>query len=153
MTGDLIEPKTVADILAELNRRLDHKPRRKDSYSTFGEHLTQVPCIECEDGFAMSVQASAFHYCTPRESEGPWCNVEVGFPTARVDALMPWMEDWGDTDPTDAVYAYTPIEVVAQVIADHGGFKPTTAPSSSSVGTDERSEGVKQNPLQEGVKP
>ena len=113
---------TAGSVRAELDRRLDHESRRKDSYSTFGEHLTAVPRIECADGFSMSVQASAFHYCTPRESEGPWCRVEVGFPTAREEALMQWMEDWGDTDPVEAVYAYVPIEVVAQVIVDHGGF-------------------------------
>lgn len=119
---------TVESVRAELDRRLDHKPRRKDSYSTFGEHLTGVPRIECADGFSMSVQASAFHYCTPRESEGPWFCVEVGFPTAREEALMRWMEDWGDTDPVDAVYAYVPVEVVAQVIIDHGGFAKATGP-------------------------
>lgn len=112
----------VEDVLEELNRRMDHKSRRKDSYSTFGEHLVHVGHVRCASGLTMSVQASAFHYCLPRESEGPWTHVEVGFPSERVEKLMRWMEDWGDTQPTEAVYAYVPIEVVAEVIADNGGF-------------------------------
>lgn len=119
--------KSPAEVLEELHLRMDHKPRRKGSYSSFGEHLDHVGQVICASGLKMSVQASAYHYCTPRESEGPWTHVEVGFPPARVEALMPWMEDWGDTDPTQAVYGYVPIEVVAQVIADHGGFAEDAA--------------------------
>lgn len=126
------EALSVSEVLSELHRRMDHKPRQKGSHSTFGEHLEHVPQIVCASGLKMSVQASAFHYCTPRESEGPWSTVEIGFPTERVEALMKWMEDWGDTDPTEAVYAYVPVEVVAQVIADNGGFAPVSAASEAS---------------------
>lgn len=115
-------PVEVDVVLEELHRRLDHKPRQKGSYSTFGEHLDHVPHIVCASGLKLSVQASAFHYCIPRESEGPWAAVEIGFPTERIEALMQWMEDWGGTDPTEAVYGFVPVEVVAQVIASHGGF-------------------------------
>jgi hypothetical protein len=75
MTGT--SPVDVAVVLEELHRRLDHTVRRTDSHSTFGEHLTHVPHIVCSSGLKMSVQASAFHYCVPRESEGPWSAVEV----------------------------------------------------------------------------
>lgn len=119
--------KSPAEVLEELHRRMDHKPRRKGSYSSFGEHLDHVGQVICASGLKMSVQASAYHYCTPRESEGPWSCVEVGFPSERIEALMPWMEDWGDTDPTQTVYGYVPIDVVAQVIADHGGFAEDAA--------------------------
>lgn len=125
------EALSVSEVLSELHCRLDHKPRRKDSFSTFGEHLDHVPHIVCVSGLGMSVQASAFHYCTPRESEGPWSTVEIGFPTERVEELMPYMEDWGDTKPTEAVYAYVPVEIVAQVIADNGGFAPVSASEAS----------------------
>jgi len=113
---------TVEEVRAELDRRLDHRERRKDCEGSFGAFLTHVPQVVCASGLRMSVQASAYHYSSPRESEGPWYRVEVGFPSERVEALMEWMEDWGDTQPTDAVYGYVPIEVVAQVIADNGGF-------------------------------
>ncbi len=35
------------------------------------------PPIVCADGYAYSVQASQFHYCSPRDDSGPWSAVEV----------------------------------------------------------------------------
>lgn len=123
----------VDEVLAELHRRMDHKPRRKDSHSSFGEHLEHVGQVKCESGLTMSVQASAYHYCLPRESEGPWTHVEVGFPSERVEEIMEWMEDWGGTQPTEAVYGYVPIEAVAQAIANHGGFAKASPDKSGGA--------------------
>ena len=75
--------------------------------------------IVCADDLRMSVQASRTHYCSPREDEGPWSEVEVGFPSQRVEELMPYAED--ADKPTETVYAWVPIEVVEAVIAAHGG--------------------------------
>lgn len=58
-----------------------------------------VPKIECADGFALSVQACRWTYCTPRENTGPWTAVEVGYPTDREESLMPYI-DGDDDDPT-----------------------------------------------------
>ena len=77
--------------------------------------------IECEDGFTMSVQASNSHYCFPRNSEGPYAQVEVGFPSIREEALMPF-SDGEDDDPTEMVYGYVPVWVVAAIIVRHGGI-------------------------------
>jgi hypothetical protein len=88
--------------------------------------------MECADGFKMSVQASRTHYCQPREDYGRWYLVEVGYPSARVEAFMEYM-DGADSVPTDTVYGYVPIEVVAQAIIDHGGFKATTAAETVSA--------------------
>lgn len=124
------EQKHVPEVVAvvdQLNRMLDAAPRRNpDSDKTterFGGqdyHLRHTPKIVCADGFTMSVQASAFHYCTPRDSFGPWNSVEIGFPSERVEAFMPYI-DGEASDPTDTVYGYVPIELVAQAIVDHGG--------------------------------
>lgn len=84
-------------------------------------HLTHVPQIKCADGFEMSVQASEFHYCAPRDSIGPWRSVEVGFPTEKVEAFMPYI-DGEQSIPTETVYGYVPIELVAEAIDAHGGF-------------------------------
>ena len=82
-----------------------------------------VPRITCEDGFSMSVQASSGCYCSPRDGgRGPWQRVEVGFPSAKDDLLMPYVED--ANNPTGTVYGYVPIGVVDQVIANHGGITP-----------------------------
>ena len=115
-------------ILAELHRRLDPAPRRSADAVALAErwgtepHLTHLPKIVCADGFTMSVQASGGHYCSPRDSEGPWSTVEVGYPSERVEAFMPHIDGGQDDDPTATVYGYVPIRLVAQAILDHGGF-------------------------------
>lgn len=115
------------EIIAKLQAALapaarNPQPREHGGY----QYLDCIPRIECADGFEMSVQTGPTHYCQPRDGVGPWYTVEVGFPSARVEAFMPFI-DGGDSDPTDTVYGYVPIEVVAQAIADHGGFKSEAA--------------------------
>jgi len=81
--------------------------------------------IECNDGEGLSVQASQYHYSTPRENIGPYTHVEVGFPSVRPD------DSWGEyfdgdfecSDGTDSVYGYIPIGLVAEFIENHGGIK------------------------------
>lgn len=63
----------------------------------------------------MSVQASHFHYCRPREDQGPYSRVEVMHPDAP--------ESWGEYSDWENVYAYVPIEVVAAEIDRLGGFE------------------------------
>jgi len=78
--------------------------------------------IVCADGFSMSVQASETHYCTPKDNKGPYTSVEVGFPSASDDDLLPYMERLdGEISPEGAVYGYVPVEVVHKVIENHGG--------------------------------
>lgn len=84
-------------------------------------HKSILPKVECADGTTMSVQASRFHYCTPRLDRGPYSQVEV------------WcIEGPNDPKPTEFDYsidepsAYVDIESVAAFIDKHGGIKPTT---------------------------
>jgi hypothetical protein len=79
-----------------------------------------APKIRCKDGFEFSVQASTTHYCEPRSNVGPWNAVEVGFPNAEEELLLPYAED--PEHPTETVYAYVPVGVVEEVIKKHGGF-------------------------------
>lgn len=78
------------------------------------------PAIVCANGFNMSVQASAGHYCSPRNDAGPWTCVEVGFPSNKCEELMPYAEN--PSDPCGTVYGWVPVEVVEKVIANNGGF-------------------------------
>ena len=115
---------TPDEIKTELDRRLESEPRldhRVNAVIEGGRYLKHVPPAQCADGFRMSVQASEGHYCSPRDSIGPWRAVEIGYPSAKVDAFMPYI-DGADSDPTDTVYGYVPIDVVVAAIADHGGF-------------------------------
>ena len=87
--------------------------------------------VVCKDGFTMSVQASAYHYCSPRihDAEG-YLEVEIGYPSKRERLLDSYCEGiylWIDKDSkdkvfTDSVYPYVPAEVVLEVIMKHGGM-------------------------------
>lgn len=76
------------------------------------------PRLYCNDGYSISVQASEFHYCSPRlNGLQDYKRVELGFPSME-DELINEYADGGD-DYTDTVYGYVPIEVVEK----HGGIK------------------------------
>jgi len=71
--------------------------------------------VVCKDGTSLSVQASEFHYSTPRENRGPYYQVEVGFPSTDPPST------WNSYDCGDGVWGYVPIELVAKFIDEHGG--------------------------------
>lgn len=75
--------------------------------------------ITCKDGFSLSVQATQGAYCAPRDSVGPWWEVEVGFPSAAPELIAHLAEN--PDDLTGTVYGYVDIELVEQLIALHGG--------------------------------
>ena len=80
------------------------------------------PIVVCVDGFTMSVQASDFHYCSPRKNGlNNYTTVEIGFPSQMDELLMPYAES--ENTPTDTVYAYVPVDIVNKVIEKHGGIK------------------------------
>jgi len=83
--------------------------------------LTMTAKVRCKDGFTVSVQASKFHYCTPREDRGPYSHVELGFPSAEPP---PYVLAYAENQeiPTGTVYGYVPVELVEQMIEEHGGL-------------------------------
>jgi hypothetical protein len=103
------------DTVAKLQSRLMNRT---------GLDQTVIPPIECEDGFGVSVQASPYHYCSPRSNCGPWFTVECGFPTHPMPELAEYCQSGGDalTD-TKTVWAEVPIEAIAAVLDSHGGIK------------------------------
>jgi hypothetical protein len=50
------------------------------------------PRVTFADGTSVSIQASSFHYCSPRTNEGPWDEVEIGFPSRELPELLPYAE-------------------------------------------------------------
>lgn len=107
---------------AELSDRIQKTPLTVNGHEYPGRPVRK---IRCADGFEMSVQACRYTYCTPRQDRGPWTHVEVGFPSAFEETLMPWV----DGDPSDLsekntlgnVYGFVPIEIVCAIIERHGG--------------------------------
>ena len=80
------------------------------------------PRLYCNDGYSISVQASAFHYCSPRlNGLQDYKSVELGYPSSEDELINEYAED--DLDYTDTVYGYVPIEVVEKLIEKHGGIK------------------------------
>ena len=81
----------------------------------------------CADGFYMSVQASMGAYCAPRDDDGPYTEVEVGYPSKHESLLLPYAEN--PDRPTDTIYAWVPKSVVINVIVRHGGMISGTLPN------------------------
>ena len=78
------------------------------------------------DGVSLSVQASGFHYCSPRtdlSSYAEYDSFEVGFPSTKIPELMPFAED--ESSPTETVYGWVPKSVLEYIIKEHGGIVGT----------------------------
>ena len=84
--------------------------------------------VVCADGFTMSVQASENHYCSPRANgaEVIYGRVEIGYPSEREPEFDEYVEDLSqdgkDINWTGSVYGWVPSDIVALVIAKHGGM-------------------------------
>ena len=83
----------------------------------------ECPRVVCADGFSMSVQASRFHYCTPRVSDMscPYTTWEIGFPSKREELILSYAEN--KRAPKQTVYGGVPTVVINRVIRKHGGIR------------------------------
>lgn len=62
---------------------------------------TPAPRIICEDGESVSIQASKFTYCSPRDDFAPWYAVEAGFPSCTPpDSWQEFAEEWTPSKPS-----------------------------------------------------
>ena len=96
--------------LEKLQAKLAGSGRTVGSY----KYKDTADHVECADGATISVQASHFHFCTPRGDRGPYTHVEVWLATAPVTEF-----DYSDENPS----AFVPIEKVVEFIDNHGGFE------------------------------
>ena len=77
--------------------------------------------VVCADGFSISIQASSFNYCSPREDDAvAYKSVELGFPNKPDPFILAYAEEQGNW--TGSVYGYVPAHVVRKMIAGHGGI-------------------------------
>lgn len=88
-----------------------------------GYSFVRMPAaaLVCKDGFSVSVQASATHYCTPRDNVGPYTEFELGFPSEASALIQEYAED--AENPTGTVYGHVPLKTVLALLASHGGVK------------------------------
>lgn len=80
--------------------------------------------LKLADGTELSIQASDGYYCSPRmwcKSYSEYNQFEIGFPTNAILQIMPYIDGYDDTDPTDTVYGYVPKEIIEAVIEERGG--------------------------------
>ena len=101
-----MNPSVVALIVSRINDHLKNSEREFPS--------GPVSHITCRDGTRISVQASEYAYCKPRDNIGPWTHVEVMM-ISKVDPIH-------FEYPEDDVAAYIPIELVAQEILTRGNM-------------------------------
>lgn len=88
--------------------------------------------VKCADGATVSIQASEYHYCTPRDNDGPYTHIEAGYPSvAPPDSWMEFCED--SNTPTETVYGYMPVSCVAEFVAAHGGMVDGELPPGVEV--------------------
>lgn len=77
-----------------------------------------IPKIKiCDTDYELSIQASENHYCSPRENlQAVYDEVEIGFPNFifSENFINQYAEE--PESPKDTVYAYVPMEELAQEI-------------------------------------
>lgn len=102
------------------------------------EYKKPVGRTVCADGTSLSVQASAFHYCIPRDNEGPYIRMEVGFIEDKNGAPLTPPDAWAeyaDGEFPNAVYGYVPVALIDAFIVEHGGAATLTADFAKATST------------------
>jgi len=85
----------------------------------FARHPGRVrPHLVCADGYRISVQASAGHYCVPRDNAGPYLSVET-YCARRPDG-SPWRIPGIRMGGNPA--AFVPVPLINRIIHRHGGL-------------------------------
>lgn len=76
------------------------------------------------NGSSISIQASEDHYNEPRDNEGPYSSVELGFPSEDCElpeSVLRYME-MGSDDPVSSVFGFVPASAVVELIELNGGI-------------------------------
>ena len=84
--------------------------------------------IVCKDGFTVSIQASANHYCSPKVDgiNIVYSSVELGMPNQVDPLLVQYAENQDNLLGT--AYGWVPSDIVVAVIEKHGGVISGTLP-------------------------
>jgi len=87
-----------------------------------------IPSLKMKDGASMSVQASSYHYCSPRKDmpiEG-WSSFEVWCCEGlTVEELHKIQEHGGEgCDMSEGPAGWVPHDVLWEIIQNHGGIQP-----------------------------
>jgi hypothetical protein len=99
------------------------------------------PRIYFNNGGSVSVQASHTHYCEPRNDEGPYSEMELGFPSQGTEipqSLLNYEETsqggkGEGFNPYETVYGYVPVDVIKELVDANGGIKSGELPPMVEV--------------------
>lgn len=111
----------ISDVYNQLQEILNPLNRTEISLLYSPTNLSILSRLQCKDGFNISMQASKYHYCSPRDDVGPYTHVELGFPSEAEELLITWAED--ATNLTGSVYSNVPLFVVSAIVLSHGGLE------------------------------
>ena len=88
-----------------------------------------LPRIHCKDGFTISIQVNKGNYCASENGlytfGTDWKLVEWGFPSEHIDAKKYNAENYleeEEIDTTQTVGGYVEIELMDQLLQEHGGI-------------------------------
>jgi hypothetical protein len=85
-------------------------------HPTDGTRYKVRPHLVCADGLMLSVQASAFHYCSPKADDAVgYTMVEVYMPAHLRSRLL------GKRDTRGGVFPFVPVANVNRFVHRHGG--------------------------------
>lgn len=115
MTSTLLMSEVLATAKYVQQHVKSGKPKPKGypfKTATCSERMP-APQLSCKDGFRLSLQASASHYCEPQNDQGPYDSFEL---LCGHDPLIE--EYWDSEDPC----FYVPLDVVIELICSHGGL-------------------------------
>lgn len=83
------------------------------------DYVLRYP-IQLGDNTTLSIQASAFHYCNPRNSETfEYEEWEIGFPDKVIQELIPYAED--PDNLTETIYTRVPTDLIVEIINSRDG--------------------------------
>lgn len=118
---NLNEEYTLRDFLRDTNKRRINS--KLDRYALYAFR----PDLYCKDGYRMSIQASMFHLCEPRENRlEDYTSFEVTGLADHLSELEPYEQEQRHDRlifrNENRVYGYVPRELVEKIIAEHGGI-------------------------------
>ena len=89
----------------------------------YNNNYFHLPRVYCKDGFNISIQITNGNYCGSengiRTFGIDWKLVEWGFPSQPIDGEKYMCED---TETINGVGGYVPVELMEELIEEHGGI-------------------------------
>lgn len=143
------------DILKQHGKYGYKKPLNEQPFNSGGERMSeqlsrkknmvleglntkpQYDRIYFNNGGDISIQSSSFDYCEPRDDQGPYTEMELGYPgrgTMITNSLLEYAEgrhSGEDFDQYKTVYPYVPVSVIKELIGANGGIKSGELPPMS----------------------